>query len=66
MDATQHDRGWDLSIAKGTVSVELVNQGPKDLVVHKGEKAKQAEAKPKPEPKPKPEKEAFQFPTPTD
>ncbi len=58
MDTTQHNRGWDLSMAKGIVSVELVNQGPKDLVVHKDAKAK--------EPKPKPLKEAFQFPTPTD
>ena len=66
MDAADHNRGWDISIAKGTVSVELVNQGPKDLAVHKDEKAKQPEAKPKPEPKPKAEKEAFQFPTPTD
>ena len=64
MDAAAHNRGWDISIKKGTVSVELVNQGPKDLVVHKDEKAKQTDEKP--EPKPKPEKEAFQFPSPSD
>ena len=58
MDANAHNRGWDLSMDHGIVSVELVNEGPKDLVVHKDPKAK--------EPKPKPMKEAFQFPTPVD
>jgi hypothetical protein len=58
MDTTQHNRGWDLSVAKGIVSVELVNQGPKDLAPHKDPKEKQ--------PKPRPIKEAFQFPTPAD
>jgi hypothetical protein len=29
MDTTQHNRGWDLSIEKGIVSVELVNEAPK-------------------------------------
>ncbi len=63
MDAAQHYRGWDLSMDHGVVSVELVNQGPKDLVVHKDSKPKAPKAK---EPKPKPLKEAFQFPTPAD
>ncbi|MGD0628237.1 MAG: DUF1553 domain-containing protein [Terracidiphilus sp.] len=58
MDTTQHNRGWDLSVSKGIVSVELVNQGPKDLAPHKDEKEKR--------PKPKPIKEVFQFPTPAD
>jgi hypothetical protein len=58
MDSTQHNRGWDLSVSKGIVSVELVNEGPKDLAPHKDEKEKQ--------PKPKPIKEVFQFPTPAD
>ena len=31
MDTTQHNRGWDLSIRKGIVSVELVNESPKEL-----------------------------------
>ena len=30
MDATQHNRGWDLSIEKGMISVELVNEVPKE------------------------------------
>ena len=58
MDAAAHNRGWDLSVQYGIVSVELVNQGPKDLVVHKDPKAKEIE--------PQKIKEAFQFPTPVD
>jgi hypothetical protein len=58
MDTTQHNRGWDLSMDHGIVSVELVNQGPKDLSPPKDHKTK--------EPKPKPIKEVFQFPTPAD
>jgi hypothetical protein len=58
MDTTQHNRGWDLSMVHGIVSVELVNQGPKNLSPPKGPKAKQ--------PKPEPLKEVFQFPTPAD
>ncbi len=30
MDTTQHNRGWDLSIKRGIVSVELVNECPKE------------------------------------
>ena len=56
MDATQHNRGWDLSIKKGIVSVELVNQAPKDDAKPKDPKAKKtAEAK-----------EPFRYPTPED
>ena len=59
MDTTQHNRGWDLSLERGNVVVNLVNQGPKDL--------------PNPEPpekqkekKPVEIEEAFQYPTPSD
>ncbi len=58
MDATQHNRGWDLVAEKGVISVELVNQGPKDLKVHTSDKGKKPEEKHF--------KEVFQFPTPTD
>ncbi|WP_348263228.1 DUF1553 domain-containing protein [Telmatobacter sp. DSM 110680] len=58
MDATQHYRGWDLEAERGIISVELVNQGPKDLKLPKKEKEKKPEAK---DPK-----EIFQFPTPAD
>jgi hypothetical protein len=58
MDTREHNRGWDLSVAKGIVSVELVNQGPKDLNPQKDPKVKQPELKPL--------KEEFEFPTPVD
>ena len=57
MDSAQHNRGWDLVAEKGVISVELVNQGPKDLGFHTDEKSKKAAPKPK---------EVFQFPTPAD
>ncbi len=68
MDATQHNRGWDLSLDNGVLSVDLVNQGPKDLVVHKDAPASndakdKKSAKDTKEPK---IKEAFDFPTPSD
>jgi mono/diheme cytochrome c family protein len=56
MDAKQHFRGWDLSIRKGIVSVELVNQAPKN-----DPKAKDPKAK-----KPAEAKEPFRYPTPQD
>ncbi len=56
MDSTQHFRGWDLSIRKGIVSVELVNQAPKDDAKAKDPKAK----------KPAEAKEPFRYPTPQD
>jgi len=58
MDTQQHNRGWDLSMASGIVSVELVNQGPKDLKPKGDPKTKAPEIKP--------DKEAFSFPTPQD
>ena len=57
MDAGQHNRGWDLVAERGVISVELVNQGPKDLGFRTDEKSKKAAPKPK---------EVFQFPTPAD
>jgi hypothetical protein len=68
MDTTQHNRGWDLVFTKGILSVELVNEGPKDLVIHKEAKEKDAKEKDAKEKKPaeKPLKEVFQFPTPAD
>ena len=56
MDSSQHFRGWDLSIRKGIVSVELVNQAPKDDATKKDPKAK----------KPAEAKEPFRYPTPQD
>jgi len=54
MDTSQHDRGWDLSIRKGVVSVELVNEEAKDA-----DKKKSAKKAPAP-------KEPFDYPTPQD
>jgi len=31
MDAKQHDRGWDLAVRNGVITVELVNSAPKDV-----------------------------------
>ncbi len=42
MDSGQHNRGWDLVAERGVISVELVNQGPKDLGFHTDEKSKKA------------------------
>jgi len=53
MDATQHNRGWDLSIKKGILSVNLVNQMPKEI----GKKTVKD---------PDPPKEPFDYPTPQD
>ncbi|MFP5248202.1 MAG: DUF1553 domain-containing protein [Acidobacteriota bacterium] len=55
MDTTQHNRGWDLSIRKGILSVDLVNETPKiaplaDSPVRKGLRTD----------------EKFSFPTPDD
>ena len=53
MDATQHNRGWDLTIKKGILSVDLVNEMPKD-------------SGPKPPKDPPSPKEPFDYPTPQD
>ena len=53
MDASHHGRGWDLSIRKGIVSVEFVNQAPKEDPKRKDSKVKEA-------------KEPFRYPTPQD
>ncbi len=57
MDSTQHDRGWEIAVVKGHLTVNLVNQEPKpDDKPKKGEKEK----------KEPPFKEPFHYPTPTD
>ncbi len=55
MDTTQHNRGWDLSIQKGILSVDLVNEAPKEQPPPKTAVKKGMQ-----------KKEAFQFPTPAD
>jgi hypothetical protein len=56
MDTTQHNRGWDLSIKGGILSVNLVNESPKE----DGKKKDPAEKKPVEA------KEPFHYPTPQD
>jgi hypothetical protein len=57
MDSTQHDRGWEIGVEKGHLTVNLVNEEPKDAgKPKKGEKEKK-------EPK---FQEPFQFPSPGD
>jgi Protein of unknown function (DUF1553)/Protein of unknown function (DUF1549)/Planctomycete cytochrome C/Concanavalin A-like lectin/glucanases superfamily len=55
MDTQQHFRGWDLEVEKGIISVELVNEMPKDQPGQKNPKTKEIKAK-----------EEFRYPTPTD
>ncbi len=47
MDTTRHNRGWDLSLDRGKVVVNLVNQGPKDLPSPKPPTEAKPQAKPK-------------------
>lgn len=56
MDTTQHDRGWDLSIEKGIISVNLVHSAPKDQPEYRKPNAKKIT----------PPKEVFQYPSPND
>ncbi|MGP8269379.1 MAG: DUF1553 domain-containing protein [Terracidiphilus sp.] len=55
MDTTQHNRGWDLSIKRGIVSVELVNESPKEKTPAEVPFKKYGATK-----------EVFQYPTPAD
>jgi hypothetical protein len=54
MDTKQHNRGWDLSVEKGIISVDLVNQVPKEQPPAKNTKITKVG----------PTKETFDFPTP--
>jgi hypothetical protein len=56
MDTTDHNRGWDLSIKHGIVSVDLVNRAPKET----------GEEKDPPGFKPARLKEPFPYPAPQD
>ena len=56
MDTTEHNRGWDLSVEKGTISVDLVNEAPKEQEAPAGAAAR----------KPVFMKTNFEYPTPTD
>ena len=60
MDTKDHYRGWDLAVDKGTISVDLVNEQPKDGPKD-GPRAKGPEAK-----KAVQLEDVFHYPTPTD
>jgi mono/diheme cytochrome c family protein len=55
MDTTQHNRGWDLSVEKGIISVDLVNESPKEEAQKKDPVKKGLQ-----------KNESFHYPTPTD
>jgi hypothetical protein len=55
MDTTQHNRGWDLAVEKGILTVHLINQEPKEQPAHKTAVKKGLQ-----------KTETFQYPTPTD
>ena len=56
MDTSQHNRGWDLSVDKGILSVDLVNEAPRRRR-NRRQRADKYGAHPK---------ETFHYPTPTD
>ena len=56
MDTTQHNRGWDMSLQKGHLSIDLVNEEPKiPVVLQKNDAAK-----------PSFTQDTFEYPTPND
>jgi Protein of unknown function (DUF1553)/Protein of unknown function (DUF1549)/Planctomycete cytochrome C/Concanavalin A-like lectin/glucanases superfamily len=55
MDTTQHNRGWDLAVEKGILTVQLINQAPKEEPAHKIPVKKGLQ-----------KTETFRYPTPTD
>lgn len=55
MDTTQHNRGWDLSVEKGILTVHLINQAPKEQPAPKAPIKKGLQ-----------KSESFHYPTPAD
>lgn len=49
MDSTQHNRGWDLAVRNGVITVELVNSSPKEPKDKKHPDVKEAFDYPSPE-----------------
>jgi Protein of unknown function (DUF1553)/Protein of unknown function (DUF1549)/Planctomycete cytochrome C/Concanavalin A-like lectin/glucanases superfamily len=60
MDTTQHNRGWDLEIKKGILTVHIVNQSPKDFA------GQNKDAKETLKRDAIPDAEAFRYPSPVD
>jgi hypothetical protein len=61
MDTTQHNRGWDLAIKDGILTVHIVNQSPKDLPEPKKDPKEAAKKK-----NAVPDAEIFRYPSPVD
>jgi hypothetical protein len=49
MDTAQHNRGWDLAVRNGIITVELVNSAPKDIKDKKHQDSKEAFHYPSPQ-----------------
>ena len=61
MDTTQHNRGWDLAIKNGVLTVHIVNQSPKELPEPKKDAKEEAKNK-----NALPNAETFRYPSPVD
>lgn len=62
MDANQHDRGWDLTVRNGIITVELVHSSPKDPKDKKEPEAKEPFQYPSPQNLTKQELSAYKPP----
>lgn len=61
MDTTQHNRGWDLAIKNGILTVHILNQSPKDFSEPKKDPKEEAKKKNAPS-----NAETFRYPSPID
>jgi len=61
MDTTQHNRGWDLAIKNGILTVHIINQSPKEFPEPKKDAKEEAKNK-----KALPNAETFRYPSPVD
>jgi len=62
MDTTQHNRGWDLAVRNGVITVELVNSAPKEVKDKKHPDTKEAFHYPSPQNLTKKELSAYKPP----
>ena len=61
MDTTQHNRGWDLAIKNGILTVHIINQSPKEFPEPKKDAKDEAKNK-----NALPNAETFRYPSPVD
>jgi len=62
MDTTQHDRGWDLAVRNGVITLELVNSAPKEIKDKKHPERKESFLYPSPQNLTKKELSAYKPP----